>query len=251
MDYDLAGVTEVGDLLGVSRQRAAQLAETPGFPSPVADLASGRIWRVQDLRLWAETRRRGGRPRSGFRIEYVGDRDDRRNGRHTVSLRLVTSDEPRLERAMHRSIDRGLVAFASQQLATERPPAQALLTVRRALANLCGLQLRRQTDDADFLIERVPLEAQLDHRWSRHLLSHSESLRHPIPDLRSGEVLHLMGDQTKAGPPEAARSGHIQLDCGHWTERALVPGRVVAFETQVTCPTCGKARTLVGIWPKR
>ena len=139
MECDLARVKELGDILGVSRQRAAQLAETPGFPSPVADLASGRIWRVQDVRLWAETRRRGGRPRSGFRIEYVGDRDDRRNGRHIVSLRLVDIDEPRLDRAIHRSIDRGLVAFASQQLATERPPAQALLSVRRALANLCGL----------------------------------------------------------------------------------------------------------------
>ena len=251
MECDLAGVKELGVILGVSRQRAAQLGETPGFPSPVADLASGRIWRVQDVRLWAETRRRGGRPRSGFRIEYVGDRDDRRNGRRIVSLRLVCIDEPRLDRAIHRSIDRGLVAFASQQLATERPPAQALLSVRRALANLCGLQSRRQMDDADFLVERIPLEAQLDHRWSRYVLSHSESLRHPIPDLRNGEVLHLMDDQAKAGPPEAARSGHVQMDCGHWTERALVPGRVVAFETQATCPTCGEGRTLVGLWPKR
>jgi len=251
MESDLAGVTEVGDILGVSRQRAAQLAETQGFPAPVADLASGRIWRVQDVRLWAETRRRGGRPRSGFQIEYVGDRDDKRNGRHIVSLRLVCFEEPRLDRAIHRSIDRGLVAFASQQLATERPPAQALLSVRRALANLCGLQFCRQMDDADFLVERIPIEAQLDHRWSRYLLSHSESLRHPVTDLRSGEVLHLMHDQTKTGPPEAARSGHVQLDCGHWTERALVSGRVVVFETQATCPTCGKGRTLVGLWPKR
>ena len=251
MECDLAGVTELGDILGVSRQRAAQLAEAPGFPSPVADLASGRIWRVQDARLWAETRRRGGRPRSGFRIEYVGDRDDRRNGRHLVSLRLVAIDEPRLDRAIHRSIDRGLVAFASKQLSTERPPAQALLSVRRALASLCELQLRRQMDDADFLVERIPLEAQLEHRWSRYLLSHSETLRHPIPDLRTGEVLSLMEGQTRAGPPEAARSGHVQLDCGHGTERTLVPGRVVAFETQATCPTCGKGGTLVGLWPKR
>jgi len=131
MESDLAGVTEVGDILRVSRQRAAQLAETQGFPAPVADLASGRIWKVQDVRLWAETRRRGGRPRSGFLIEYVGDRDDKRNGRHIVSLRLVCIDEPRLDRAMHRSIDRGFVAFASQKLATESPPAQALLSVRR------------------------------------------------------------------------------------------------------------------------
>ena len=243
-------MTEVGDLVGVSRQRAAQLAETPGFPSPLADLASGRIWRVQDVRLWAETRRRGGRPRSGSRIEYVGDRDDRRNGRHIVSLRLVSTDESRPDRAFHRSIDRGLVAFASQQLATERPPAQAHLSVRRALANLCGFQLRRQMDDADFLVERVPLEAQLEHRWSRYLLSHSESLRHPIADLRAGRTCTRW--MSKPRPVlRATCSGHVQMDCGHWTERALVSGRVVVFETQATCPTCGKGRTLVSLWPKR
>ena len=104
------------------------------------------------MQLWAETRRRSGRPRSGFRIEYVGDRDDKRNGRRIVSLRLVSIDEPRLDSAIHRSIDRGLVAFASQQLAAGRPPAQALLSVRRALVNLCGLQLRGQIDDANFLV---------------------------------------------------------------------------------------------------
>ncbi len=251
MECDLAGVTEVSDILGVSRQRAAQLTVTKGFPAPLAELASGRIWRVQDVQLWAETRRGGGRPRSGFGIEYVGDRDDRRNGRRTVSLRLVSIGEPRLDRAIHRSIDRGLVAFASQQLAAGRPPAQALLSVRRALVNLCGLELRSQMEDAKFLVERIPIEAQLDSRWSRYLVSHSESLGHPVADLRCGEALPLTDSQGMAGPAEARRSGHVQLDCRHWTERALVPDGVVVFQTQASCPTCGKERTLVGLWPKR
>jgi hypothetical protein len=38
MDYEVAGLTEVGEILGVSRQRAAQLAGSSGFPGPVADL---------------------------------------------------------------------------------------------------------------------------------------------------------------------------------------------------------------------
>jgi hypothetical protein len=37
------GVTEIGDLLGVSRQRADQLTRTEGFPEPVAVLSAGRI----------------------------------------------------------------------------------------------------------------------------------------------------------------------------------------------------------------
>ena len=54
MDYELAGLMEVGEMLGVSRQRAAQLADSSGFPGPVADLGSGRVWRVQDIRLWSD-----------------------------------------------------------------------------------------------------------------------------------------------------------------------------------------------------
>jgi hypothetical protein len=60
MVSDLAGVTEIDDILGVSRQRAAQLTGTPGFPVPNAELASGRIWRSQDVRLWSDAARRGG-----------------------------------------------------------------------------------------------------------------------------------------------------------------------------------------------
>ena len=252
MECEIAGVTEIGDVLGVSRQRAAQLAETPGFPAPIAELASGRIWRAQDVRLWSETRRRGGRPRTASRIEYVGDRDERRNGRRIVSLRLVWIEEPRQDRAIHRWIDRGLFGFANQQLTMERPPALALLSARRALANLCGLQLRREIDHADFLIDRVPIEAELDHRWSQYLLSYSERVRHPVQDLHVGEALHAwIDDHAEARGPEAAQSGHVQMDCGHWTERALIAGRVVPYETRGTCPTCGRPRTVVGLWPKQ
>jgi prophage regulatory protein len=58
---DLVGVTEIGDLLGVSRQRADQLTRTEGFPEPVAVLSAGRIWRRADVEVWA---REAGRPLS-------------------------------------------------------------------------------------------------------------------------------------------------------------------------------------------
>jgi hypothetical protein len=59
-----AGVTEVAALLGVSRQRVAELRMKPGFPAPVAELASGPVWRVSSLNRFLETwDRRPGRPR--------------------------------------------------------------------------------------------------------------------------------------------------------------------------------------------
>lgn len=49
----LVGVREVGKLLSVSRQRADQLVRTKGFPDPVAELASGRIWERGAVVRWA------------------------------------------------------------------------------------------------------------------------------------------------------------------------------------------------------
>jgi prophage regulatory protein len=39
-------------MLGVSKQRADQLTRTDGFPRPVSELASGRIWRKSDVTKW-------------------------------------------------------------------------------------------------------------------------------------------------------------------------------------------------------
>ena len=44
--HHLMGLKEIADLLGVSRQRAGQLAATKGFPEPVARLAAGPIYRA-------------------------------------------------------------------------------------------------------------------------------------------------------------------------------------------------------------
>lgn len=51
---NLVGSKEIQELLGVSRQRVDQLSKSPGFPSPVASLASGRIWLRADIERWAK-----------------------------------------------------------------------------------------------------------------------------------------------------------------------------------------------------
>jgi prophage regulatory protein len=51
---NLLGLHEVAELLGVSRQRADQLARYTGFPKPVAELKAGRIWRRTDIEKWKE-----------------------------------------------------------------------------------------------------------------------------------------------------------------------------------------------------
>lgn len=50
----LVAANEIGDMLGVSRQRVTQLATSAGFPTPVAVLSVGRIWLREDIVAWAE-----------------------------------------------------------------------------------------------------------------------------------------------------------------------------------------------------
>jgi prophage regulatory protein len=55
---DFVGVTEIGQMLGVSRQRADQLTKSEGFPAPMGEIRAGRIWRREDIETWArETKR--------------------------------------------------------------------------------------------------------------------------------------------------------------------------------------------------
>jgi hypothetical protein len=59
------GVSEVAEMLHVSKQRVSELHGRPGFPEPIADLASGPVWRRSQLeRFLAEWPRRPGRRRS-------------------------------------------------------------------------------------------------------------------------------------------------------------------------------------------
>lgn len=62
----LLGLTEVGHLLGVTRQRVTQLRTRPDFPEPIAALASGPVWTEPSLRHFVAgwDRTPGGRSRA-------------------------------------------------------------------------------------------------------------------------------------------------------------------------------------------
>lgn len=61
---ELVGITEIAEMLGVSRQRASALQALQTFPAPVAVLASGPIFRRADLsRFESAWDRRPGRPK--------------------------------------------------------------------------------------------------------------------------------------------------------------------------------------------
>jgi len=65
----LVGIRELADLLGVTRQRASQIAATRNFPVPLAKLAAGPVWSKASLTWfledWAsEPRRPGPKPGS-------------------------------------------------------------------------------------------------------------------------------------------------------------------------------------------
>jgi hypothetical protein len=51
-------VVEIAELLGVSKQRAHQLAGEDRFPSPVAEDARGRLWDQREVTSWARKWRR-------------------------------------------------------------------------------------------------------------------------------------------------------------------------------------------------
>lgn len=54
----LAGVTDIGAMLGVTKQRAAQLVERDGFPEPLDRIASGRVWDRETIEKWAKAQGR-------------------------------------------------------------------------------------------------------------------------------------------------------------------------------------------------
>ena len=56
--------SEVGGILGVSRQRVYQLlSEHADFPRPRADLPRGAVWDRGEVEAWSRKVRRAGRPR--------------------------------------------------------------------------------------------------------------------------------------------------------------------------------------------
>ena len=61
----LAGVSEIAELLEVSRPTAARYVERHDFPAPLGELARGRVWLRADVEAWAKANLplKPGRPR--------------------------------------------------------------------------------------------------------------------------------------------------------------------------------------------
>jgi hypothetical protein len=74
----LVGVSEIAELLGVSRARVSEMARTAAsFPRPVAQLASGPVWTEASVRAFAEDwPRRPGRPRRRAAVAVRGRDED-------------------------------------------------------------------------------------------------------------------------------------------------------------------------------
>jgi len=53
VSHHLVGAVEIAAMLGVTRQRIYQLThEDPTFPQPEVELASGRVWKREDIEKW-------------------------------------------------------------------------------------------------------------------------------------------------------------------------------------------------------
>jgi predicted DNA-binding transcriptional regulator AlpA len=52
----LAGIREIAELLGVTPQRANQIAAKKDFPKPLDRIGAGPVWKDADVRAWAKRR---------------------------------------------------------------------------------------------------------------------------------------------------------------------------------------------------
>jgi hypothetical protein len=104
---DLVSAPEAGDILGVSPQRVHELARTAGFPEPVYELRTGRLWLRAAIEAYAERRpRRPGRPsrddvpaRAAATSSTVGSLLEERLAEHVQELRSCFSETARLYRS--------------------------------------------------------------------------------------------------------------------------------------------------------
>jgi hypothetical protein len=64
--HHLVGLTEIGEMLRVSRQRVSQLTQSyRDFPAPEVELSSGRVWKRSAIEAWIRKhpeRKAGRRP---------------------------------------------------------------------------------------------------------------------------------------------------------------------------------------------
>jgi hypothetical protein len=51
-------IIEIAELLGVSKQRAHQIADEEGFAAPIAEDGRGRLWNRREATAWARVWRK-------------------------------------------------------------------------------------------------------------------------------------------------------------------------------------------------
>src|SRR5438876_7646140 len=61
----LVGVAEAAGILGWDKRRIFTYISRGSFPEPVAHLASGRVWRREDIEAYVAARRGRARPKRG------------------------------------------------------------------------------------------------------------------------------------------------------------------------------------------
>jgi predicted DNA-binding transcriptional regulator AlpA len=60
---ELAGFTEIAEILGVHKRTVQRYIARDDFPEPIGRLARGRVWRREDIEKWGADRPKPGRPR--------------------------------------------------------------------------------------------------------------------------------------------------------------------------------------------
>lgn len=62
-DKRFCGLSEVAEILGVSKQRANRIVLNQSFPAPLFEISSGRVWRTDSVTDWMKNwERKAGRP---------------------------------------------------------------------------------------------------------------------------------------------------------------------------------------------
>lgn len=77
---ELVSVTDIAQMLDVSRQRAHQLTQRIDFPAPAASPASGAVWRRLAVEAWIQRRGepKAGRPRKADPVDLISYLNGRR-----------------------------------------------------------------------------------------------------------------------------------------------------------------------------
>jgi len=51
---ELAGLSEIAEILGVTRRTVQRYMQRKDFPEPLGEIAAGRVWLRADIERWAK-----------------------------------------------------------------------------------------------------------------------------------------------------------------------------------------------------